>query len=141
MCVFCDIVSGATAAHVVYRDATSLAFLDHRPLFAGHSLLAPLDHFETLTDLPEPLVAPYFAGAQVLAGAIERAMGAQGTFVAINNRISQSVPHLHVHIVPRRRKDGLRGFFWPRGHYESDDEMASVAARIRSEVGDGAAPP
>lgn len=137
MCVFCDIISGVTAAHLVYSDDTSLAFLDYRPLFVGHSLLATRAHYETLTDIPRELVDPFFGAAQVLAGAVERAMEAQGTFVAINNRISQSVPHLHVHIVPRRRKDGLRGFFWPRSRYESDDEMARVAALIRAELGDG----
>jgi histidine triad (HIT) family protein len=140
MCVFCDIISGATVAHLVYSDETSLAFLDHRPLFAGHSLLAPRAHYETLTDIPVDLIPPLFGAAQELAGAVERAMEAHGTFVAINNRISQSVPHLHVHIVPRRRKDGLRGFFWPRGRYENDDEMARVAALIRAEVREGNAP-
>ena len=109
-----------------------MAFLDVRPIFPGHSLLVPRGHHETLTDLPPDLVEPLFAAAQGLAAAVERAMGAAGTFVAMNNRVSQSVPHLHVHVVPRRPKDGLRGFFWPRQRYGSDDEMADVAARIRA---------
>jgi histidine triad (HIT) family protein len=100
-------------------------------VFPGHTLLVPRDHYETLGDLPAPLVGELFADAQRLAVAVEEAMEADGTFVAMNNRVSQSVPHLHVHVVPRRRKDGLRGFFWPRQRYESDDQMATVAARVR----------
>lgn len=131
MCEFCDIVSGRTSTHVVFEDDISLAFLDHRPLFAGHSLLVPREHFETLADLPESLIGPYFSNVQRLARAIETALGGQGTFVAINNRVSQSVPHLHTHIVPRKRKDGLRGFFWPRTRYGSDEEMSGTATMIK----------
>ena len=109
----------------------ALAFLDARPVFRGHTLLVPRGHHETLGDLPAPLVGELFADAQRLAVAVEEGMDADGTFVAVNNRVSQSVPHLHVHVVPRRRKDGLRGFFWPRQKYESDEEMEAVAARIR----------
>lgn len=134
MCGFCDIASGAAPAIVVYEDDDSLAFLDHRPLFAGHSLLIPKAHYETLYDLPADQIAPYFTAAQVLARAIETAMEAQGTFVALNNKVSQSVPHLHIHVVPRRRRDGLRGFFWPRSKYGDEHEMNSVAARIRAAV-------
>lgn len=132
MCLFCDIVSGAVPAHVVLDDETSLAFLDHRPLFPGHSLLIPKQHLETLTDLPQSLLAPFFGNAQRLARAIETAMEAQGTFVAINNRVSQSVPHFHAHVVPRRRKDGLRGFFWPRTRYANEQEMIATADLIRN---------
>lgn len=131
MCAFCDVVSGKLAVHVVFEDDISLAFLDHRPLFAGHSLLIPKQHFETLADLPEPLIGPYFSNAQWLARAIEAALKADGTFVAINNKVSQSVPHLHTHIVPRKPKDGLRGFFWPRTRYGGEDEMVATAALIR----------
>jgi histidine triad (HIT) family protein len=130
-CVFCAIVAGATPAHVVHGDDATLAFLDVRPVFPGHVLLVPRDHFETLTDLPPALLPALFGAAQRLAGAVQAAMEALGTFVAMNNTVSQSVPHLHVHVVPRRRKDGLRGFFWPRQRYAGDDEMGDVAARIR----------
>jgi len=133
-CVFCDIVAGDVAAHIVASDDATLAFLDTRPVFPGHVLLVPRDHVETLTDLPPALVGPLFAAAQRLARAVEAAMGAHGTFVAMNNRVSQSVPHLHVHVVPRRRKDGLRGFFWPRQRYESEEQMAEIAARIAGAI-------
>ena len=134
-CVFCSIVAGATPAHVVYDDDASVAFLDLRPVFPGHALLVPKQHHETLADLPAPLVAPLFTAAQRVARAVEAGMDAHGTFVAINNTVSQSVPHLHVHVVPRRRKDGLRGFFWPRQRYADEAEMAAVAARIRDALG------
>jgi histidine triad (HIT) family protein len=132
-CPFCEIVAGRQPAHVVMDDDVAIAFLDARPLFPGHTLLVPREHHETLADLPAPLVGPYFARAQRLAAAMESAdgMGAAGSFVAINNRISQSVPHLHTHVVPRNRKDGLRGFFWPRSRYGDDAEAAAVAARLR----------
>ncbi len=134
-CLFCAIVAGATPAHVVASDGATVAFLDIRPVFPGHVLLVPRDHHETLADLPPALVGPLFDAAQRLARAVEAALDADGTFVAMNNRVSQSVPHLHVHIVPRRRKDGLRGFFWPRQRYAGDAEMAATAARIRAAVG------
>jgi histidine triad (HIT) family protein len=132
-CTFCEILAGRVPAHVVLDDEAAMAFLDVRPLFPGHTLLVPREHHETLADLPAPLVGPYFARAQRLAAAMESAdgMGAAGSFVAINNRISQSVPHLHTHVVPRNRKDGLRGFFWPRSRYGDDAEAAAVAARLR----------
>lgn len=129
-CLFCKIVSGEAKASAVYEDEVALVFLDHRPLFPGHSLLVPGSHFETLGDLPSELIGPLFARVQLLSRAIEVAMGAEGTFVAINNRISQSVPHLHVHIVPRRKKDGLKGFFWPRTKYSSEEEMMDAQRRI-----------
>jgi len=129
-CLFCRIVSGELPATIVYEDENSIAFLDHRPLFPGHTLLVPRQHVETLGELPAKLVGPYFEAAQTLALAVESAMEAEGTFVAMNNRVSQSVPHLHVHIVPRRRKDGLKGFFWPRTKYKSDEEMEEVRRKI-----------
>jgi histidine triad (HIT) family protein len=134
-CIFCQIVTGERPAHVVLESAHAIAFLDARPVFPGHSLLVPRDHYDTLADLPTPLLGEFFADAQRLAVAVEEGMEAAGTFVAMNNRISQSVPHLHVHVVPRRPKDGLRGFFWPRQKYGSDEEMAEVAARIRAAHG------
>jgi histidine triad (HIT) family protein len=132
VCPFCEIAGGRLEAHVVLDDDAALAFLDSRPLFAGHCLLIPRAHHPTLLDLPPELVGPLFANAQRLAAGVERAMGAQGTFVACNNRVSQSVAHFHLHVVPRRRKDGLRGFFWPRRAYESEEEMASTAERVRA---------
>ncbi len=133
-CSFCAIVSGETAAHLVFEDEVSLAFLDHRPLFEGHSLLVPRDHHETLADLPDELVGPLFTNARTLSVAVRDAMGAQGSFVALNNVVSQSVPHLHVHVVPRVRKDGLRGFFWPRTKYADDAAMATAAKAVRGAV-------
>ena len=133
-CIFCQIVAGSLAAPVVFEDESSLAFLDHRPVFPGHVLLVPRPHYETLADLPAEMLQPFFSDAQLIARAVEQAMGAEGTFVAMNNRVSQSVPHLHVHIVPRRRKDGLRGFFWPRQKYESPEAMERVREMIRQAV-------
>jgi histidine triad (HIT) family protein len=129
-CLFCRIVSGEVPATIVYEDDTAVAFLDHRPLFHGHTLLVPREHVETLGELPGKIVAPYFEAAQTLSRAVESAMEGEGTFVAMNNRVSQSVPHLHVHIVPRRRKDGLKGFFWPRTKYKNDEEMEEVKNKI-----------
>jgi histidine triad (HIT) family protein len=134
-CAFCKIANHEVVARLVFEDEISLAFLDHRPVFPGHCLLITKDHHETLTDLPANLIGPFFANAQLLARAIESAMEAHGTFFAINNRVSQSVPHLHVHVVPRRRKDGLRGFFWPRYPYESEAAADKVQASIRSALG------
>jgi histidine triad (HIT) family protein len=119
---------------VVFEDEVSLAFLDNRPLFHGHSLLIPREHYETLADLPRELLGPLFANAQLLSVAIRDAMEAKGTFVAMNNVVSQSVPHFHVHIVPRRPKDGLRGFFWPRRKYEALEEASAAAEAIRARV-------
>ena len=130
-CAFCAIVSGGDS-HVVLDDDGCLAFLDHRPVFPGHCLLVPKDHVETLADLPVEQVAPFFLRARALAAAVETGMDADGTFVAINNRVSQSVPHLHVHVVPRRKKDGLRGFFWPRLRYKSPEAMRDAQSRIRA---------
>jgi histidine triad (HIT) family protein len=131
-CLFCAIVAGEQPAHVAYTDEHAVGFLDIRPLFAGHVLLVPRAHVETLADLPPGELAPFFAAAQTVSRAVQDAMGAAGIFNAINNVVSQSVPHLHLHVVPRNRKDGLRGFFWPRTRYASEDEAAGVAARIRA---------
>ncbi len=131
-CLFCSIVAGDTEAARVYEDEQTMAFLDVRPVFPGHVLVVPRAHFETLADLPGALLAPVMGTAQKVSRAVEVAMDAHGSFVAMNNRVSQSVPHLHVHVVPRRRKDGLRGFFWPRTRYEGDAAMEDVAQRIRA---------
>ena len=136
-CVFCEIVAGQVPAERVYEDGSVVAFLDRRPLFPGHVLVVPRRHAETLTDLSADEVGPCFAAVQRIAGAVERGMAAQGSFVAANNRVSQSVPHFHVHVVPRNRKDGLRGFFWPRKPYEDADHAAEVAGRVRAALGEG----
>ena len=133
-CLFCRIVSGELPAVIVYEDKDTVAFLDHRPLFPGHTLLVPREHFETLGDLPAAQVGPLFNNAQLLSRVVEAAMEAEGTFVAMNNRVSQSVPHLHVHIVPRRRKDGLKGFFWPRTKYKDQQEMEIVREKIIQKI-------
>jgi len=129
-CVFCGIVSGEVAAAHVYRDSHCLGFLDQRPLFPGHVLLVPLAHVETLPDLPPESVQPIFFAAQQLAKAVQQAMQAEGTFVAMNNTVSQSVPHLHIHIVPRRKGDGLKGFFWPRQQYRDERHKEEVRRAI-----------
>jgi histidine triad (HIT) family protein len=129
-CLFCSIIAGETPAEIVLDTPEVVAFLDHRPLFPGHTLVVPRVHVETLRDLDAPTRDVLFAEVQRVAAAVQDAMGAQGSFVAMNNVVSQSVPHLHVHAVPRNRKDGLRGFFWPRSRY-ADGEEAVVAATIR----------
>jgi len=133
-CLFCGIVNGEVSASIVFEDEISTAFLDHRPLFPGHCLLVPKEHFETLTDLPAELVGPFFQNAQLLTLAVEIALEAEGSFVALNNRVSQSVPHLHIHVVPRRRKDGLKGFFWPRNKYIDQAEMLGVQKLIHTAI-------
>jgi histidine triad (HIT) family protein len=133
-CLFCGIIKRGVSATIVFEDDISLAFLDHRPLFPGHSLLIPKKHFETLNDLPPELMGPFFMNVQLLARAVELALEAEGSFVAMNNRISQSVPHFHVHIVPRRKKDGLKGFFWPRTKYQNETEIGAVQKLIQAAV-------
>jgi histidine triad (HIT) family protein len=131
-CVFCRIVRHAAESYVVFEDETSLAFLDWRPLFPGHTLIVPKTHWETLADLPHDLVSPLFSNAQLLAVAVVEATASEGSFVAINNRISQGVPHLHIHIVPRNRNDGLKGFFWPRHPYQSREAILEAQKAVRS---------
>jgi histidine triad (HIT) family protein len=131
-CVFCRIVAGELPAHVVLSDDDFMAFLDARPLFHGHVLLVPRAHVVTVMDAPRALLGPLAERTQDVARAVQSAMGSVGIFTAVNNVVSQSVPHLHVHVVPRNRKDGLRGFFWPRTTYASDEEAEEVAARIRA---------
>ena len=133
-CLFCSIIDGSEPAHVVLADDHVLAFLDVRPLFPGHVLVVPRAHVETLTDLPARDVGTYFERVQRIAAAVRSAMGAQGSFVAMNNTVSQSVPHLHTHVVPRTKGDGLKGFFWPRTHYRDDAHAAEVAATIAASL-------
>jgi histidine triad (HIT) family protein len=129
-CLFCRIAAGEEPAARVLEAPAVVAFLDHRPLFPGHCLVVPRRHVETIGELPTDLTAPLFDAVSRLARAVEAALAADGSFVAVNNRVSQSVPHLHVHVVPRRRGDGLRGFFWPRGHYANQEEMETTRRRI-----------
>ena len=131
-CPFCSIVTDPSSAHVVASDDDIVAFLDIRPVFKGHVLLVPRQHHETLADLPSTFIAPVFGWAQRLSRAVRDAVGAEGTFVAMNNTVSQSVPHLHVHVVPRTKGDGLRGFFWPRQRYTDEAEMAATAELVRT---------
>lgn len=131
-CVFCRIIAGELPAEIVLDEASVVAFLDHRPLFPGHVLVVPRDHHETLAELPATEVEPLFAQVRRLSRIVPEVLGATGSFVANNNIVSQSVPHLHVHVVPRRFKDGLRGFFWPRVDYDDEAHRHEVADRLRT---------
>jgi histidine triad (HIT) family protein len=130
-CLFCAIAAGDVPATMVLRDDDVAAFLDARPVFKGHVLVVPRAHVPTLSDLPAAEMGTLFGAVQRVARAVEAGLDADGTFVAMNNKVSQSVPHLHVHVVPRKKKDGLRGFFWPRVTYADDAEREAFAARIR----------
>jgi histidine triad (HIT) family protein len=130
-CVFCRINNRKTSNFIVFEDTFTIAFLDHRPLFPGHLLLIPKDHYETLMDLPNDLILPLFTNAKLLAQVVKNGTGAEGIFIGINNRVSQSVPHLHIHIVPRQRGDGLKGFFWPRHPYQDQKDMEKVQANLK----------
>jgi histidine triad (HIT) family protein len=132
---FCAIAAGEVGDDsIVYSDADVVAFLDHRPVFKGHTLVIPRQHVVTFPDLPDELVVPLFTVARRVAAAMEGGFGADGSFVGQNNRISQSVAHLHFHVIPRHKKDGLRGFFWPREKYEPAEEAAEYAARVRAAI-------
>jgi histidine triad (HIT) family protein len=131
-CLFCSIVAGETEAAVVWGDDDLVAFLDVRPVFKGHVLLVPREHVVTLPELPARLREPFLTAAQRIATAMVDGLGAQGSFVAMNNTVSQSVPHLHCHVVPRTKGDGLRGFFWPRTKYADTADRDDWAARLRS---------
>jgi histidine triad (HIT) family protein len=133
-CMFCSIIAGETDARVVLAEDTVMAFLDHRPVFPGHTLVVPRAHIPTLLEVDASMLSAVMMATRRVAAAMGPALGAEGTFVAMNNVVSQSVPHLHVHVVPRRRKDGLRGFFWPRQQYESDDESVRIAEAIRANI-------
>lgn len=131
-CLFCAICTGRTKAALVLEGDLLVGFLDHRPVFKGHVLLVPREHVATLPDLPPRLRDPFLAAGQDLASAMVEGLGAQGSFVAVNNTVSQSVPHLHLHVVPRTKGDGLRGFFWPRTKYADEAEAEEYAGRIRA---------
>jgi histidine triad (HIT) family protein len=133
-CKFCKIVKGELDSFVVFDDDISVGILDHRPLFPGHVLLIPKMHYITIGDLPGDLVGGFFTNVQLLSIAVEQAMQSQGTFVGMNNRVSQSIPHLHVHIVPRNKGDGLRGFFWPRQKYSSEEHKTQVQRMISEAI-------
>jgi len=133
-CTFCAIAAGGTSAHVILTDEHTVAFLDARPVFKGHVLVIPREHYATLADLPGGVIEPFFRTVRLISAALPAALGAQGTFVAVNNVVSQSVPHLHAHVVPRTKGDGLRGFFWPRHRYDSETEAAGYAARISAVI-------
>jgi histidine triad (HIT) family protein len=133
-CVFCAVVAGTTPGLQVAETADAVAFLDTRPVFPGHVLVVPRKHIEVLGDMPGSSLGEFFAFVQRMAVAVERGLGAGGTFVAMNNRVSQSVPHLHVHVIPRTKGDGLRGFFWPRTKYASDEAAQEYADRIAAAV-------
>lgn len=133
-CRFCKIVWKEEPAYMVFEDEDSVAFLDIRPLFPGHCLLIPRAHYRTIVDLPLELVPRLFINVRLLAHAVEIGLSVDGSFVAINNRVSQSIPHLHIHIVPRRRRDGLRGFFWPRQRYKDTQSILEVQDAIRSAI-------
>jgi histidine triad (HIT) family protein len=133
-CVFCKIAGGSIPAETIYENDHCLVFLDNTPLFAGHCLVCPKEHYETLMDVPGDMLQPLFSTAQRISRAVEEGLGAEGSFLAINNKISQSVPHLHVHVIPRRRKDGMKGFFWPRRPYRDAGEMRETADALRRAI-------
>jgi len=133
-CIFCKIIKGDAEGYIVFEDDISIAFLDVRPLNPGHCLLVPRGHYETLMDIPDELIAPLFQNAKLISKAIEVGLEAQGIFVGINNRVSQSVPHLHIHIVPRNRGDNLKGFFWPRYPYKDRETILDIQNRIRGAI-------
>jgi histidine triad (HIT) family protein len=132
-CAFCKIIRTDDGFRV-FEDEHTIAFLDHRPLFPGHCLLVPKSHLETINDLPDDVLVPLFSNVRILSAAVESSMRAEGTFIAANNRVSQSVPHFHVHIVPRTKGDGLKGFFWPRRKYRSAEEIGSVLSALRAAI-------
>ncbi|WED42157.1 HIT family protein [Legionella cardiaca] len=135
-CIIDSIVKKEEKAYIVFENKQFIAFLDHRPLFPGHTLLAPKEHFQTLYDLPTVMVAPFFQLVQSIGRAVELAMKAQGSFIAMNNIVSQSIPHLHAHIVPRNKGDGLKGFFWPRTKYQNEEHMLEIQEKIRCYFGE-----
>jgi histidine triad (HIT) family protein len=133
-CIFCKIVAGEIDAATVYEDDQTIVFLDSGPLFPGHCLVCPKQHYDTLMDVPPDRLQPLFSTTQLVARAVENGLTAQGSFIAVNNKVSQSVPHLHVHVIPRTKGDGLKGFFWPRRPYKDKEEMAKTADALRSAI-------
>jgi len=133
-CIFCQVAAARVEAPLVLEDPDVVVFLDHRPLFAGHCLVIPRRHYESLAELPPGLASRLFEVTRLIAGAMEKGLQAEGAFVAINNRVSQSVPHVHIHVVPRRQGDGLKGFFWPRRKYRDSNEVEQVRAALHMAV-------
>jgi histidine triad (HIT) family protein len=133
-CVFCKIVSGQIDSHLVFEDDLTIVFLDNGPLFPGHCLVCLKQHYDTLMDVPQEMLTPLFRTAQLIARGVESGLGAEGSFVAVNNKISQSVPHLHVHVIPRKRGDGMKGFFWPRRPYRDQQHMTETRDALRAAV-------
>lgn len=130
-CVFCKIAAGELAADLIDHDEQTLTFLDRSPVFPGHLLVIPREHVETMADLPDRLLPAVFAQVRRATDALVKGLGAGGSFVAINNKVSQTVPHLHVHVIPRTKGDGMKGFFWPRRNYQSDDHRSEIIERLR----------
>ena len=135
-CIICKIVSSPEKNFVVYEDEGYIAFLDIRPVFLGHCLLSPKTHYSTFYDLPNEKIEDYFTLLKRLGKSVEKAVSAQGTFIAMNNKISQSIPHLHCHIIPRNKGDGLKGFFWPRVSYQDDAQKKEIQLRIKKNIGE-----
>jgi histidine triad (HIT) family protein len=135
-CLFCEIIAGTRPAHIVLSDEIAVAFLDIRPVFKGHTLIVPRAHVPTMVEMSDEVMIPLFGAARSVADAVRTAFGAQGSFVAVNNVVSQSVPHLHVHVVPRTKGDGLRGFFWPRTKYADETEASEYAGKLRAALSD-----
>ncbi|MGC8716956.1 MAG: HIT family protein [bacterium] len=133
-CVFCRIIRGEEKAYIVFEDDSSITFLDIRPLFPGHCLVVPKQHYETLADLPDDSIEKIFKNAKLVSQAVEIALKADGSFIGINNKVSQSVPHLHIHIIPRKRGDGLKGFFWPRTRYKDEKELLEIQSMIKASI-------
>jgi histidine triad (HIT) family protein len=133
-CVFCRIVAGEVEAASVYEDENTIVFLDKSPLFPGHCLVCPKKHYNTLPDVPPAGLLPLMGVAQLMCRAVEQGLGAEGSFVAVNNKVSQSVPHLHVHVIPRKKRDGMKGFFWPRHPYADNSAMLDTQSKLRSAV-------
>jgi histidine triad (HIT) family protein len=133
-CIFCKIIAGEVKCNKVYEDENTFVFLDNGPIFPGHCLICPKEHVDTFLDLPKRLIEPLMLTTQLIGKAVERGLEAEGSFMAVNNKISQSVPHLHVHVIPRRRKDGMKGFFWPRRPYKDESETEAVASALRSAI-------
>jgi histidine triad (HIT) family protein len=130
VCIFCKIINKELESSMLFEDSETIAFLDTKPLFPGHILLIPKKHYPVFTEIPDEIVAKLFKNSKMLAKALQLSMGSEGTFIAVNDRVSQSVPHVHVHVVPRKSKDGLKGFFWPRQKYNSKEEIELVKSKI-----------
>jgi histidine triad (HIT) family protein len=130
-CIFCRIASGEIATEVIAQDENTLVFLDHSPVFPGHLLIVPRKHVDTLIDLPDDQLAPFLAQVRRASKAVETGLGAEGSFVAINTKVSQTVPHLHAHVMPRKKGDGMKGFFWPRRNYSDDAHRQEIVAKLR----------